>query len=75
MLDGDGQHDPNEIQNFIDTFDRTRIPVLIGNRMADTKGMPTIRKLTNTFMSFVLNRLTKIYIPDYFSIDFLNLLI
>ena len=32
--------------------------------MADTKGMPTIRKLANTFMSFVLNRLTKIYVPD-----------
>lgn len=64
VLDGDGQHDPNEIQNFIDTFDRTRIPVLVGNRMADTKGMPTVRKLANTFMSFVFNRLTKIYVPD-----------
>ena len=64
VLDADGQHDPNEIQNFIDTHERTGIPILIGNRMADTKGMPSVRKLTNTFMSFVLNRLTKIYIPD-----------
>ena len=64
VLDADGQHDPNEIQNFIDTYERTGIPILIGNRMADTKGMPSIRKFTNTFMSFVLNRLTKIYIPD-----------
>ncbi|MFL2859775.1 MAG: glycosyltransferase family 2 protein [Pontiellaceae bacterium] len=64
VVDGDGQHDPNEIQCFLDTYRRTGIPVLIGNRMADPKGMPIIRKLTNHFMAYMLNRLTKVYVAD-----------
>jgi len=63
-LDGDGQHDPAEISRFLDAYKRTGIPILIGNRMADTKNMPIIRKWTNRFMSRILNRLVKIYIAD-----------
>ncbi|MCF7816738.1 MAG: glycosyltransferase family 2 protein [Kiritimatiellales bacterium] len=64
VVDGDGQHDPREIQRFLDAYARTGIPVLIGNRMADTRGMPFSRKWTNRFMCWVLNRLTKIYVAD-----------
>ena len=64
VVDGDGQHDPREIQRFLDAYERTHIPILIGNRMTDTRGMPFVRKWTNRFMCQVLNRLTKIYVPD-----------
>jgi glycosyltransferase involved in cell wall biosynthesis len=64
VVDADGQHDPREIQRFIDAYERTGIPVLIGNRMADTRGMPFARQWTNRFMCWVLNRLTKLYVAD-----------
>ena len=31
VVDGDGQHDPQEIRLFLDAYERTGIPVLIGN--------------------------------------------
>lgn len=64
VLDGDGQHDPREIERFLDAYERTRIPILVGNRMADTSGMPFIRRWTNRSMAWVLNRLVKIYVAD-----------
>lgn len=64
VIDGDGQHDPSEIPRFLDAYRRTGIPVLIGNRMADVQGMPFVRRYTNRFMAWVLNRLVKIYVAD-----------
>lgn len=64
VIDGDGQHDPKEIARFLDAYDRTGIPILIGNRMSDVHGMPLIRRYTNRFMAWVLNRLVKIYVAD-----------
>ena len=64
VVDGDGQHNPEEIPKFIDAYKRTGIPVLVGNRMADTVGMPYIRRWTNRAMAWILNRLVKIYVAD-----------
>ncbi len=63
-LDADGQHDPDEIPRFIEAYERTGIPVLIGNRMAATRDMPLPRRLTNWYMSWSLSRLMKQYVPD-----------
>ncbi|MBU1694138.1 MAG: glycosyltransferase family 2 protein [Verrucomicrobia bacterium] len=63
-LDADGQHRPEEIRRFVEAYVRTGIPVLIGNRMADTRGMPRIRRWTNRFMSWWLSRLMGQYVPD-----------
>ncbi|MBN1269496.1 MAG: glycosyltransferase family 2 protein [Kiritimatiellae bacterium] len=63
-LDADGQHDPAEIPKFIEAYERTGIPVLVGNRMADVAGMPLVRKLTNRYMSWMLSRLMNQYVPD-----------
>ena len=63
-LDGDGQHDPAEIPRFLRAYERTGIPFLIGNRMADVRGMPLARRWANRFMSRMLNRLTGVYLPD-----------
>lgn len=64
VVDGNGQHDPREIKRFLDAYQRTRIPILIGNRMSNTQEMSFIRKWTNRFMCRILNRLTKIYVAD-----------
>ncbi|MDF7825241.1 glycosyltransferase family 2 protein [Pontiellaceae bacterium B12227] len=64
VVDADGQHDPAEIPRFLDAYERTGIPILIGNRMADTEGMPLTRRYTNRTMAWVLNRLVKIYVAD-----------
>ncbi len=63
-LDGDGQHDPADVPRFCDTYDRTGIPVLVGNRMHDRYRMPLIRRWTNRLMSRLLNRKMHQYIPD-----------
>jgi len=63
-LDGDGQHDPGSIPDFIEAYERTGIPVLVGNRMTDVRGMPLVRRLTNRFMSRMLGHYMKQYVPD-----------
>jgi len=63
-LDADGQHDPSDIPRFVETYRRTRIPVLIGNRLWDKGKMPPIRRWTNQFMSRLLSRIMKMYVPD-----------
>ena len=63
-MDADGQHKAEEIPRFMEAYERTRIPVLVGNRMADPAGMPLVRRLTNRFMSYLLSRVMKQYIPD-----------
>lgn len=64
VVDGDGEHDPRYIGRFLDAYERTKIPILIGNRMADTTGMPIIQRWTNHFLCWILNRLMKIYVAD-----------
>lgn len=63
-LDADGQHDPLEIPKFVEAFERTGIPALIGNRMGDPTGMPRVRRWTNQFMSWMLSREMGQYVPD-----------
>lgn len=63
-MDADGQHDPADVPRFFDTYDRTGIPVLVGNRMHDRARMPLIRRITNRLMSRMLNRQMNQYIPD-----------
>lgn len=63
-LDADGQHDPADIPRFIDAYERTGIPVLIGNRMGALSNMPQVRKWTNRYMSWLLSRAMGQYVPD-----------
>lgn len=63
-MDGDGQHSPDDIPRFIETFRRSGASVLVGNRMTAPKEMPWIRKLTNIFMSRLLNRQMGQHVPD-----------
>jgi glycosyltransferase involved in cell wall biosynthesis len=63
-LDADGFHDPNQIPKFLETYQRTHIPVLIGSRMAEPKKVPLVRRWSIRVMSFWLNRLMGVYVPD-----------
>lgn len=63
-LDADGQHDPADIPRFIEAYERTGIPVLIGNRMGVLSNMPPVRKWTNRGMSWFLSRAMHQYVPD-----------
>lgn len=63
-LDSDGQHDPHDVLCFFDVYNRTGIPVLVGNRTIDRKRMPWVRRLTNDWMSAIINRHMKQYIAD-----------
>jgi len=63
-MDGDGQHDPDDIPTFIEAYVRTGVPALIGNRMGDLTNMPLIRQWTNKFTSWFLSREMNQYVPD-----------
>lgn len=65
LLDGDGQHLPEEIARFRSAAEaEPSIRLWLGNRMADTSKMPAVRKATNTFMSWLLSRVCRQQIPD-----------
>lgn len=63
-LDADGFHDANEINRFQEAYNRTHIPVLIGNRMAAPGRVPFIRRWSIRMMSWWLNRLFNVYVAD-----------
>jgi glycosyltransferase involved in cell wall biosynthesis len=63
-MDADGQHDPASLHDFVDAFVRTGIPVLVGNRMSNPGPMPRHRRLTNRFMSWLICRHMRQFIPD-----------
>ena len=63
-MDGDGQHAPSDLPAFMDAYAQGHAPVLVGNRMANPKSMPLIRKLTNWFMSWLLSRRMSQWVPD-----------
>lgn len=63
-MDADGQHDPSDVLRFFDVYNRTGIPVLVGNRTMDRKRMPWLRRVTNFQMSRILNRHMKQFVAD-----------
>lgn len=63
-LDGDGQHDPSDLKRFLETHVQTGIPVLIGNRLWRSGGMPLRRRVVNVAMSRLLGSIGGIYLPD-----------
>lgn len=63
-MDGDGQHDPEEIPRFIDHAERRASDVVIGCRMGDVASMPFLRWWTNEMTSAVISRLAHTRIKD-----------
>jgi len=63
-MDGDGQHLPEEIPNFIRIAEHSTSSIFVGNRMNKTRNMPLIRILTNKFMSWLVSQVARQKIYD-----------
>jgi glycosyltransferase involved in cell wall biosynthesis len=64
VLDGDGQHLPEEIERFLGAACSTRAELLLGTRMSDIREMPLVRRAVNRYMSTKISRLCGQPIPD-----------
>jgi glycosyltransferase involved in cell wall biosynthesis len=64
MLDGDGQHAPDDIPGFFDCAEKTRARLVIGNRMKNQNAMPWLRRKINRWMSRRISRLAGADFPD-----------
>ncbi|NUN49879.1 MAG: glycosyltransferase family 2 protein [Candidatus Brocadiae bacterium] len=62
-LDGDGQHDTDEIPRFIERW-RAGEHAVFGNRMTDVKTMPAARLAVNRLMGTTVSTLAGYRIPD-----------
>jgi glycosyltransferase involved in cell wall biosynthesis len=63
LLDGDGQHRPEEIPRFFEAAG-SGAKLFVGNRMEDTATMPFVRRTTNRVMSGLIGRLCGQRVPD-----------
>jgi glycosyltransferase involved in cell wall biosynthesis len=64
ILDGDGQHLPEEIDRFLAVASASGAKLLVGTRMNDVRGMPLVRRVVNRYMSRQISRVCGQEIPD-----------
>jgi Glycosyltransferases involved in cell wall biogenesis len=64
ILDGDGQHLPEEIERFLSAASTTGAKLLVGTRMNDVREMPFLRRAVNRYMSGKISRVCGQDIPD-----------
>lgn len=64
ILDGDGQHRPEEIPEFLREANVSHAGFIVGNRMSDVRTMPFVRKMTNRYMSWRISKVCGQWIPD-----------
>lgn len=63
-LDGDGQHEPQDIPAFFQCAERSSAALFVGNRMPQAARMPWNRRTVNRWMSRRLSRLAGQPLPD-----------
>ena len=63
-MDSDEQHDPSEILRLIEEGEHVHAGIVVGNRMANGRAMPSVRHWTNRAMSSVISSLARQPIPD-----------
>jgi len=63
-MDGDGQHRPEDISNFLSCAETTGAALVIGNRMDQASTMPWLRRQVNRWMSRQLSNFTGVPLPD-----------
>ncbi|MCB9757322.1 MAG: glycosyltransferase family 2 protein [Candidatus Omnitrophica bacterium] len=56
-MDGDGQHDPGDLEKFLIAAKDKETCLINGTRMRDAGQMPFVRRMTNRLMSFVISRM------------------
>lgn len=63
-MDSDGQHDVNDIPNFLNALSERKAGIVIGSRMKDISTMPAIRKVTNKLTSYISSLLMRQKVDD-----------
>jgi glycosyltransferase involved in cell wall biosynthesis len=63
-MDGDGQHDPTEIEPLVKAGEYQHAGIAIGNRLTNGASMPRLRWWTNWLMSAIVSALVRHRIPD-----------
>ncbi|MFM2082571.1 MAG: Undecaprenyl-phosphate 4-deoxy-4-formamido-L-arabinose transferase [Verrucomicrobiota bacterium] len=63
-LDGDGQHQPDDLPRFFAAAQNTGAQLIIGNRMGAADDMPPLRRSVNRLMSSTLSKLARQPLPD-----------
>ena len=63
-MDGDGQHDVDDIEQFLKQAKVQPLCIITGNRMQDHQGMPRVRLWTNRLMSALISMVCRQRIPD-----------
>jgi len=63
-MDGDGQHDPDDLPGFLDIAESNGADLVVGNRMTNTAAMPWVRRIVNRWMSGRISRLAGVELPD-----------
>ncbi|HYF26467.1 MAG TPA: glycosyltransferase family 2 protein [Baekduia sp.] len=61
-LDADGQHPPEAIPSFLAAARDAEL--VVGNRFADARGMPLVRRVANTVTNVVVTAATGVAVPD-----------
>lgn len=64
VMDGDGQHDPDDLPTFLEASRLDDADLVVGNRMNDTARMPWLRRFVNRWMSRRISRRTGRDLPD-----------
>jgi glycosyltransferase involved in cell wall biosynthesis len=61
-IDGDGQHDPQDLKGFFPLLGR--YDLVLGNRMEDAQRVPFIRRVANRLSSAIVSALCRCRIQD-----------
>lgn len=64
IMDGDGQHHPEDVERLLEHAKAYHDDLVIGNRMGETKNMPFVRFITNKITSRLISSICGQYIPD-----------
>ena len=64
LMDGDGQHRPDDIPAFVQKAEAARAALVIGNRMHDAGSIPWLRRQVNRWMSWQISRRVGENLPD-----------
>jgi len=64
VMDGDNQHEVEDIDAFLSRMEETGADMVVGNRMHDITLMPSERVHTNRFMSSLISMISGQKVPD-----------
>lgn len=63
-IDGDGQHDPDDISRVVRPILTGKADIVIGTRLKKSKGMPNIKKIGNWGLNFITYALSRMWTSD-----------